>query len=206
MAYKYTPAIRSLGSLKNFGLFSIAGPLAALVFWYAMTFLPHLGDLKSISARGNAAIARIEQTLYPLAVAGETRQGLRSYAMRQAYWSLAYQQAPGRALSWHANNLLWLGASYLHFNDHEIFGLWVECALSQCDGGLNKMAQKHFGREITHLSERELAGLVAMVKSPPRYAPGTVRGEQRTDQILERAKNPSHPQRPVPGDAAIPRY
>lgn len=180
----------------------IGGPLAALLLWYAFSFLLHLGELKSISARGNESIARMAPAFYPFAVAGETKQGLRSYAMRQAYRSLEYRQAQGRALSWHANNLLWLGASYPHFDEREIFGLWVECALSQCDGGLENIARKHFGKEATHFSERELAALVAMVRSPSRYAPGTVRGEQRTNLILDRAKFMAT----LPGQAMGSRY
>lgn len=175
--------------LKILGVVIIVGPLAALLLWYAISFLPHIGELKSISARGHESIARMNSAFYPLAVAGETKQGLRSYAMRQAYWSLEFQHTPRprRTLWWHANNLLWLGASYLHFNEREIFGLWVACALSYCDGGLHTIARQHFGKEIAHFSERELAALVAMVRSPSRYAPGTVRGEQRANRILEQA-------------------
>lgn len=164
----------------------VGGLLVALVFWYAISFLPHLSELKSISSRGSESIRNIEHVFYPLAVAGETTEGLRSYAVRQAYRSLVFEHSPGETFSWHANNILWLGASYFHFNEHEIFGLWVECALSRCDSGLKSVARQYFGKEITDLSERELAGLVAIVKGPTRYAPGTELGEKRTNEILVR--------------------
>lgn len=164
----------------------VGGLLGALVFWYAISFLPHLSELKSISSRGSESIGSIEHAFYPLAVAGESTEGLRSYAVRQAYRSLVFEHSPGGTFSWHTNNILWLGASYFHFNEHEIFGLWVECALSRCDSGLKSAARKYFGKEITDLSEKELAGLVAVVKGPTRYAPGTELGEKRTNEILAR--------------------
>jgi membrane carboxypeptidase/penicillin-binding protein len=89
---------------------------------------------------------------------------------------------------WNANNILWRGASLMHFTEQEIFGLWVECALSRCDGGLNFIARKYFGKELLELSQRELASLVAVVRSPTRYAPGTESGKKRTNEILEKAK------------------
>jgi len=174
--------------LKITAGFSVVAPLLTLVLWYVIAFLPYLGELKLISSRGSDSIKNIENVFYPLAVAGETTQGLRSYAVRQAYWSLVYEQNQGRTLVWHTNNILWRGASFVHFNEHEIFGLWVECALSRCGSGLTTTARKYFGKEISDLTERELASLVALVKSPSRYAPGSEPGERRANEILDRAK------------------
>ncbi|MDH5668837.1 MAG: transglycosylase domain-containing protein [Nitrospira sp.] len=167
---------------------SAGGSFLTLALWYAIAFLPYLGEIKTISSRGNKVIKDIEHVIYPLAVAGETTQGLRSYAVRGAYWSLVHEQNPQGMLKWHTNNMLWLGASFIHFTDNEIFGLWVECVLPRCDGGLTSTAEKYFGRKISDLSERELAGLVALLKNPSRYAPGTESGETRTNEILKRVK------------------
>lgn len=166
----------------------IGVPLLGLVAWYSFSFLPHLRDLNDISSRGNESVKVIESVLYPLAVASESREGLRSYAVRQAYYSLEYKDNPGRTLVWHANNILWYGASYLHFNDREIFGIWAQCALSECGQGLNKIARKYFGKDLASFSEMELSGLVAMIRSPTMFAPSTEAGEKRAAEILERAK------------------
>jgi len=59
----------------------------------------------------------------PLAVARETPQSLRAWATRQSY--AATHPAQHRMAVWHANTVLWYGASYLHFNDREILGIWL---------------------------------------------------------------------------------
>ena len=110
----------------------ISASLFALLAWYSISFLPHLADLKEISLRGSDSVKNIEGVLYPLAVASESRDGLRLYAARQAYYSLVHEKNPGRMFVWHANNVLWYTASYLHFNDYQSFCIWVQCALSGC--------------------------------------------------------------------------
>lgn len=163
-------------------------PLVALSFWYALAFLPHLAELKSISTRGTKSIEGVERMLYPLAVSGETKELIRSYAISQAYSTLVHEKKPGRALEWHASRLLWYSASFIHFNEREIFGLWVECALYRCEGGLKSAARKYYSKELHDLSEKELAGLAAMIKSPSLYAPGTEAGDKRANEILGKAK------------------
>ena len=174
--------------LKRVTLAFIGIPLIALAAWYSFSFLPHIAELNDISSRGSESVKEIESALYPLAVASESREGLRSYAVRQAYYSLVYKDNPGRTLAWHANNILWYGASYFHFNDHELFGIWAQCALSGCGQGLNEVARKYFGKDLVVFSEKELAGIVAVIRSPTRFAPGTEAGEKRANEILERAK------------------
>jgi hypothetical protein len=174
--------------LKRLILAFIGTPLLALAAWYSFSFLPHLGELNEISSRGSESVKEIENVLYPLAIAGESREGLRSYAVRQAYFSLVDKDNPGRMLVWHANNFLWYGASYLHFNNHELFGIWAQCALLGCAQGLNEVARKYFGKDLTAFSKKELAGIVAVIRSPTRFAPGTEAGEKRANVILERAK------------------
>lgn len=175
--------------LKMIIIAVVGGPLIVLGLWYAISFLPHLGELKSIASRGNESIRSIEHVFYPLVVAGESKKGIRSYATRQAYWTLVHQKTPGRMLIWHTNNMLWYGASYMHFNEHQILGLWVECALSHCENGLKDVAQKYFGKALIDLSEKEQAELVAVMRHPTKYAPGTEFGKKRTNEILEKAKN-----------------
>src|SRR5690349_5654048 len=96
-------------------LFSL--PLTALAVWYAIAFLPHLGELQRIAQRGHAAIERVEPTLEPRVLASEGRRSsIRGHAMRQGYVSLAWDQRPGNSGSWHAHNALWYAASWLHFD------------------------------------------------------------------------------------------
>lgn len=79
-------------------------------------------------------------------------------------------------------------AARIHLNEHQVFGLWVDCAISQCGYGLTEASRKYFGKELSKLSVRELAGLVAAVRSPARYAPGSEHGEKRATEILDKAR------------------
>jgi hypothetical protein len=164
------------------------GLIASLGIWYALSFLPHLSELEAVAARGNSSGSNVEKVLYPLAIAGESKERIRSWAVRQAYWSLAHDRSGGGMLTWHANNLLWDVATRAHLNEHQVFGLWVDCAISQCGYGLTEASRKYFGKELSNLSVRELAGLVAAVRNPGEYAPGSERGEKRANDILDEAK------------------
>ncbi len=62
----------------------VCGLLFALGLWYTISFLPHLGEPKSMLSLGSESIRSIEHVFYPVAVAGESEEGLRSYAVRQA--------------------------------------------------------------------------------------------------------------------------
>ena len=91
-------------------------------------------------------------------------------------------------LGWHANNAMWYAASYLHFSDREVFGIWAHCALSGCGHGISKIAQEYFAKDLTSLSEREVAGLLGVIRNPDGFVPGTDRAEKRIDKVLAKVK------------------
>lgn len=173
--------------LKKITILSIGTALISIVIWYSASFLPHLGELKELSSRGSIVIMDVEDDLYPLAVAGESKNGIRSYVTRSAYYSLVHEDAnKSTKLVWHANNILWYGASFIHFNDQEIFGIWAQCALAGCGHGLNEIAQRYFGKKLMYFSEKELASLVAVIRNPTYFAPDTEVNNQRANEILDK--------------------
>jgi len=169
-------------------VFIVAFPVFAFCLWYAFSFLTHLNELKDFSERGSKTVAGVKCSFYSLAVAGETKEGIRSYAIRQAYWSLVFDKNPSGTLSWHANNFLWYISSFLHLQEKQVFGLWVDCAYYGCGRGLKEVAHEYFGKELHEFSKRELAGLVVLVRSPTRYPPGSERAEQRVNEIMARTR------------------
>jgi hypothetical protein len=74
--------------------------------------------------------------------------------------------------SWHANNLLWYGASYLHFDERAVFGIWVDCAVGDCGQGLPAAARRYLGKELAAVAPGEIRGLVRHVRYPARNIPG----------------------------------
>jgi len=171
--------------------FIIGIPLLGVAIWYLISFLPHVREIKEIAVRGNAEAGGVENLLYPLAVAAESEDRIRSWSVSRAYSYLVNENARDGMLSWHANNLLWIQASRLHLSDRQVFGLWVACAISGCGHGLEGAAKTYFGRPLKDLSEPELAALVAAVSSPSRFSPGSEAGMKRAHEILERSKSRS---------------
>ncbi|MDD2800765.1 MAG: transglycosylase domain-containing protein [Methylobacter sp.] len=168
-------------------------PALVVSVWYAVSFLPYLSEINTYAKQGEEIVKDVNPMLYQIAVASETKEGIRSYAMSRAYSDLVYQKNRKSMLSWHANNVLWHFASYLHFDDRQIFNIWVACSLRDCGLGLKEAAQVYLGKEINSLSVKELSTLMAVVRSPSMYKPGTESGKQRTNQILEKIEKPSAP-------------
>jgi len=163
-----------------------ATPIAGLAIWYGVSFYPYVSQMEKMAGSANSSAQPVADTLYKYAVVAESEYGIRSYATTQAYWSLVFSKNRTSTLSWHANNLLWYLASHLHFNKKEIFGLWLSCSIERCGNGLSSAAVKYYGKELASLSVRELVGLVAMVKSPSAYKPGSERSEMRIEYILSK--------------------
>lgn len=160
-----------------------AAPFAAVLAWYAVSFLPHLGELDAFVEQGEKIRESANPAFYRMAVTAEKRERIRSYAVREAYWSLVGERGP--TIDRQLNEALWLLASHIHFDDDEVFALWIECSLYGCGSGLMDASVKYFQKPIASLTEDELAGLVALVRSPGMFAPGTPRGEERKKMILE---------------------
>ena len=161
----------------------------AVIFWYSSTFLPYMDELGVISERGNLSMGDNKKYFYRAVVAAESKDRIRSYAMRQAYWSLVYSNESKGNLKWHFNNALWYYASFVHLNDQEVFGILVDCGLFFCGKGLNKASSTYYGKKIVQLSNRELIGMAALVKSPSRYKPGSRFSENRIKKIIEKLED-----------------
>jgi hypothetical protein len=167
------------------GLFALL--LLAPLTWYALAFLPHLGALDTLATQGSSSIHGANPLLRPLVLADQTPVQVRSYSMRQAYFSLVFENHRGSASSWHANNALWYLASYLRLQDSEMMGLWAQCVF-RCGHGLQEASLHYLHKDLRLLSEREAANLVAATKSPVRYVPGSSANERRTDELLARLR------------------
>jgi len=155
--------------------------------WYALAYLPYVASIRTLATQGASSIQGAHPLLRPLVLADQTPAQVRSYAMRQAYFSLVFEKQRGRPFSWHANNALWYLASYLHFQDRDMIGVWAQCAFG-CGHGLKEASLQYLHKDVHLLSEREAANLVAAVKSPARYVPGSSANERRTDELLARLR------------------
>lgn len=167
----------------------VLAPSLGIVTWYGLSFLPYLSDVKAVSREGEIMAGPAFDRLHALAVASESKKGIRNIAVREAYRALVYERKGGSNLSWHLNNLLWLMASHVHFNDKQVFGIWAYYAPYERGRGLNKAAEYYFRKPLSKLGEREYAVLISAARSPMRYKPGSEHSEQRADMILKKAEN-----------------
>lgn len=158
---------------RQFIIVSVVLPVIVVLIWYISSFLAYYKELLTSAERGTISISSIQKQIYPLAVAAETKEGIRSHAIRKAYWSFVFRNNPKSNFSWQLNNLLRYAASHLHFNDQQVFGIWIDCSLCSCGEGLGKTAQEYYGKQLGEPSLREITGLVALVRSPSRFKPGT---------------------------------
>lgn len=154
--------------LKRIALVCMLLPVLVLAAWYAIAFLPHLATMKASSARGLAALGDAGRLL---ADAHALPREMRTWAVRQSY-ATAHPQGPRNGMGvWHANNVLWYGASFIHFGDAEIRGVWTDCAIGPCGQGLPSAAQRDLGKSLRDVSPREMASLVAHARYPARAVP-----------------------------------
>lgn len=175
--------------IQAISITAVGLPAIALLACYLIYFAPYLSELKKLSSHGLTSISSIEKNLYSLAVAAETKQGIRNWAIHQSYEVTIPRDRRERILFRHAKNIVWLTASYLHFNDRQIFGIWVECAIENCSGSLNQASQKYFGKNLRLLTPDELAEIVASVKSPKMFPPGSAASKVRAQEIIQNAKD-----------------
>lgn len=161
-----------------------ASLIFCIIAWYAVSFLPHVSKLNSVSERTSLLDSEILSELYLLSITRETEGGVRAYAMKQAYRSLSLDPKGENNTLWHANSLLWYFASYLHFNNQEVFGLWVDCSIYGCGQGLPEASLRYYGENINNLSQRQLASLVLLVRNPKQ----NLESERSKQQIYELLK------------------
>lgn len=169
--------------IKRFSVLILLTPIIGSLIWYIISFYPHVEKLNDWASKGTQTVNRLNNNIYSYAVVAESKPSIRYYAIRQAYRSLTNNTHQSN-LAWHSVNALWLASSYLHFDDNEIFGLWVECALFKCGLGLGEAAKKYYHKSIIDLSERELVGLIVLTKNPERYTPGSRYSEERIKKVL----------------------
>jgi hypothetical protein len=141
-----------------------------------------------VSSEGSKIKKSASKSLYTIALAGETKVGIRSYAIKAAYTEFVFKKEHSRHLKWALNNLLWFYSSFIHFNDKDVFNIWLYFAPFEGGYGLDKSSMHYFNKPLSELSDREYATLVAIVRSPSRYKPGSSKTEKRVDSILLKVK------------------
>lgn len=157
--------------------------LITLIFWYFSSFYPHLSELNKIIENEEKVVSNISD-IHKLAVMVESSQGIRSYALRQAYRELVFDKTSKSNTHWHTNTALWYFSSYLHFNENETFYLWSALVYSG-EKGLQKSSIHLFSKELSKLNLKQKAELVAMVKAPHRFKLGSMALKKRVDSMFK---------------------
>ncbi len=164
--------------------FAIGVSLSA---WYFASFYKYKGDIDRVFALAEKEYEVIDREIYQLAVIAEGEDCFSRWAPQRAYWDIVDYRSKKHFTN-QLNWLLWYYAFQMHYDQQKMFRLWCHYVVSPKGNGLKKAALHYFGKHIEALSLREKAAIVAMVRSPSRYAPGNEPSEQRVTDILERYK------------------
>lgn len=157
-------------------------PLMAFLLLYFSRFYPHISELKTIIASQEKVVSKVSD-IHRLALLFEGHQGIRNYATRLAYRELVFDKESIKTSTWHVDTALWYFSSYFHFNENEMFYLWSSLVYIQ-KKGLQRSSLYLFSKELSELSLRQKAELIAMVKAPHRFKLGSVALKKRVDRIL----------------------
>ena len=154
--------------------------LIAMVAWYSISYFPYLSQLQEKIKESKTEYSGDMSTPYGLALAAETKKGIAYYTARSSYHVLSFQYATKKSKTkWHLNQILWYLSNSLHFNDQEIFYLWLHFSR------IDKLSISTFNKPFKILSFEQKAQVIGMVKAPQAYAPETERGRSRLEWVLK---------------------
>lgn len=158
-------------------------PLIGLVLWYFSSFYPYLSELKSIVTAEEKVLSSVSD-IYKLATMVESSESIRRHGLQQAYLELVFEKDKrADEQQWYLNTTLWYLSSYLHFDENEIFYLWSS-SVYVGERGLQNSSIHLFGKELSELSLRQKAELIAMVEAPDYFKLHGDALKKRADSIL----------------------
>lgn len=171
--------------LKKIIYFSLTAPILVFLVWYVVYFFPHLSAIKNIQREGMSLVKVIESTLYPIAIIADGNMKIRSYSIKTAYYTESLKGEKEKIANWHLSTSLWFLASYMHFNDKEIFYLWVMYAPYEKGRGLQNSSEYYYGKKINELSIEEQITILAIPKAPTLYKLDSEKLKTRVKNIFK---------------------
>ncbi len=169
-------------------LYTLFGSLLlSALTWYFNSYSPYISEIKRTIEISKSEIGNEISDLYKLATIVESKKSIHVYSARTSYYHLSYSKQDVRNnTAWHLNQLLWYVSNDLHFTDEDIFYLWCHFSLNVNGFGINNASLKYFSKPIQELSIEKQIQIIGMVKAPSIFIPGTDKGSQRTEMLLER--------------------
>ncbi len=67
-------------------------PIFGTAIWYGSSFYPYVKEMSQISTRGSDSVKSINSNFHRIVEIAKSRKEIRSYAARQAYWSMVYEE------------------------------------------------------------------------------------------------------------------
>lgn len=158
------------------------------VAWYIISFLQYKDEIDYILSISQKEYANFDNSLYQLSVIAEGEKGILIWASYRLYWDISGKKTKEKQIVKQVNGLLWYYCVKLHYSKEDVFILWCHYSVYIEDYGLNNASLKYFGKNIQDLSLKQKATIVAMVKNPTIYIPGSEPSKIRVEQILSKYK------------------
>ena len=157
-----------------------------LMFWYINSFYRFTSDIDLIVSNTKVELTGDLNQLHSIAISVESKQGIKNWAARQAYYQLSYKSRIGKKSHtvFSLNSILWNIALQAYLTEDELFLLWCHFAIYQGDWGVNHAAIKFFGKPILELPVEKQISIISMVKAPSKYRIGSKALEKRVHKML----------------------
>jgi len=159
--------------------------------WYLIYFYPTIDRMKVLSSHGidsvgeNAEILQ-KYALHAYEIENESIGELKKIVIKKTFLLELKPRIDNFTLGL-VHYYLWQQMMKVHFDDKFIFGIWLECASTKCqEGGLNKLSNAIYKRNLSGLNNNELASLIFFIRDPDKYNIGSTGAEEKIRILLAR--------------------
>lgn len=170
--------------MKRIFVFAMLAPLVLIILWYLVYFLPYVDDLHNFKDQSKIELSSAGAQVVVLAQVAYSPEQLRAHAIENFYddFHLRNEHDPLSRLA----IALWVSASHIHLNNKEIVFIWSIYAPYENGRGLSRASIHYYQQPISDLDTEQLAAIVAIPKSPSRYAIGSEPLDDRVKEILKK--------------------
>jgi hypothetical protein len=161
----------SLKKLAVLILLPIASVTVAFAAYDLAVFQPHKSDIAALIQTASPEDRNVPVLIQDL-ICRDLGTKPHTQVARHLLMHLFTQSEhrKGGSLGWHARFGLWNLLVRLHLSEDELMALYASLAYNGVGTGMNALARRMYGKNLSQLSSTEAAALVVYLRAPGRYA------------------------------------
>ncbi len=159
-------------------------PLAALVGYDLLYFMPHRADMRQLLSAADSENKHPPRIVTDLIyVADQNGTALAANVARHLL--VRYTKAAHyKMMAWHVNFLLWDGLVRLHLSKEELYAYYCLLSFNGKDYGVNELSTRLFAKPLSQLKEKEAVTIIATLASPSYFSNNQEALKDYQDQLL----------------------